>query len=397
MRVLCLDIEGGFGGSSRSLYESLRFIGPDFCPEVWCRKAGPAQQRYSQLDIPSVVHTDMPHISSLPLLSRNLFIYYKFAANWRRTSNFRSELAARSDTDFDLIHFNHEGLFLLAQWLRRALGSRITMTAHVRTHLPENAFTRWQYRGLANAVDGTVFITEMERNRVRRLVGKDVVGKVIYNIVSNDDDVIPCLELQADTRFKIASTSNFAYVRGTDRLVDVALELKKMSADTRFLIVVAGHSKLTGRMPGQLGEIATRGGTLADYAEARGVGHMFKFLGHVPDTRPYVSGCQALLRPSRGNDPWGREVLEAMALGVPVVSTGKYNRFVEDGVTGVLRSTFDAGDFAAALIRLADDQSLQESLGQTARFRVQGLCNGPDRAAELSRFWSSVVERKTKQ
>ena len=60
MRVLCLDIEGGFGGSSRSLYYLLKHLDRGrVAPTVWCRKPGPIQERYEALGIPVAV---MPEI-----------------------------------------------------------------------------------------------------------------------------------------------------------------------------------------------------------------------------------------------------------------------------------------------------------------------------------------------
>ena len=50
--ILCLDIEGGFGGSSRSLFEALNYIDRDsVTPVVWCRKEGPLARGYTELDI----------------------------------------------------------------------------------------------------------------------------------------------------------------------------------------------------------------------------------------------------------------------------------------------------------------------------------------------------------
>ncbi len=395
MRVLCLDIEGGYGGSSRSLYESLRYLPQSMAAEVWCRKSGPTQERLASINIDSRITPDMPHVSSLPLLSRNIYAYTKFALGWKGSAAFRKATARSLRERFDLIHFNHEGLFLLARWLRRELGRQVAMTAHVRTRLPVNVFTRWQYRTLDDAVDGIVFISEMEKERVNEQIGKESSGPVIYNIVSELEGIQTDTALAVDDRFKIASTSNFAYIRGTDRLIDVAVELKNMGVGDRFLIVVAGHFKLLGRMPGLLGDIAQRGGTLADYADAMEVGHMFKFLGHVPDTAPYLSACQALLRPSRGNDPWGREVLEAMSLGLPVLATGVYDRFVEDGATGFLQPKFNAREIATVLVHLLNDSEQHTALRQAAQSRVRKLCNGPDRAAELHNFWTSIVKSKT--
>ena len=72
LRVLCLDIDGGFGGSSRSLYESLRHMDhAQVAAEVWCRRDGPARARYAALGIPCRIAADMPRMNSLPRVSRN--------------------------------------------------------------------------------------------------------------------------------------------------------------------------------------------------------------------------------------------------------------------------------------------------------------------------------------
>jgi hypothetical protein len=36
----------------------------------------------------------------------------------------------------------------------------------------------------------------------------------------------------------------------------------------------------------------------------------FLFLGYVPEAEKVLAGCDIVLRPSRGNDPWGRDVME---------------------------------------------------------------------------------------
>ncbi len=394
LRVLCLDIEGGYGGSSRSLFETVRHLPGDVAAEIWCRRQGPIQPRYRDLGVPCRVTPAMPHISSLARFSRNLYVYGRFALRWPRSRGFRRSLAdTLSRGDFDVVHLNHEGLFLLGRWLRRRLGPAFPITAHVRTHLPSTVFSRWQYRTLAGAADHLVFISDMEQANVARLAGGGRAGSVVTNIVAVPADVSPAPDLTADRRFKVAAMSNFSWMRGTDRLVDVAAAIRARGRDD-VLFVVAGRHELTGNLPGELGTIAGRGGTLVDYAEARGVGPMFRFLGHVADPFPILAASDALMRPSRGNDPWGREVLEAMAFGLPVVTTGTYDRFVEDGVTGVLHADFDADRMADAILRLADDPAAARRMGAAARARVADLCDGPSRAADLADIWRGLVARQ---
>lgn len=388
LRVLALDIEGGFGGSSRSLHETLRHLPAGAAEvEVWCRRPGPVQARYAALGIPCRVMPEMGHVSALPRLSRNLVAFGRYALAWPRGRAFRRALqeAARR---VDVVHFNHEGLFLLARWLRRR--SRAAIILHVRTYLPPTPFSRWQYRSIAATADRVAFITENERDRATMLAGQPVAGRVIYNTAEMPAAVRPLPLPEGEGRFKVAVLSNYAWSRGIDRLVEVAVALRERGRDD-VLFVVAGDSRLRGRLPGELGAIARRGGTLAEYAEARGVGRCFAFLGHVDAPESVLAACDMLAKPTREGNPWGRDVLEALAAGKPVLSVGTYERFVETGVTGFLTPEFDAGEWAAQVLRLADDPALRIRMGEAAVARIRSLCDGPARARDLLELWREAV------
>lgn len=393
MRILCLDIEGGYGGSSRSLYESARHLHKDVELEVWCRRSGPVQDRYKALGISCRVMPDMPHISSLPRLSRNLYAFGRYALHWQANGSFRRDLLLAARDRFDVVHFNHEGLFLLLRSLRSSVGPQKAMTLHVRTHLQSTMFSRWQYRTIAHAADGAAFITENERDRSIELAGRTIPGSVIYNIVTPPKSRVPAdSALAGDNRFKVAVLSNFALERGTDRIVDVARALA--SAGRRdVLFVVAGNMDLKGSLPGALGRVARAGGNLETYAHELGLGDMFHFTGHVADPEPLLTACDVLAKPTREYNPWGRDILEAMAYAKPPISVGTYNRFVENGVTGVLHPEFDAGQWASDLAALADDRKRCKMLGTAAAKRVASLCNGLDRAQDLLKLWQSAYDK----
>lgn len=332
----------------------------------------------------------MPHISSLPRVSRNLYAYGHFLLRWNSTRRFRWMLA-NSATRFDVVHFNHEGLFLLARWLRRRLAVRRPgLTMHIRTWLPSTIFSRWQFRTIAAAADRLVFITENERDRAQQLATRALKGSVIYNAVKEPSDaVLPRQDLMSDPRFKVAALGNYAYIRGLDRLIDVAAEIKTRGRSD-VLFVVAGNMKLPASSAGALGELARRGGDLADYAAARGVAEMFCFLGHVPDPESVLAASDLVVRPSRQGDPWGRDVLEAMAFGRPVLSVGTFARFIETGVTGILHPEFDASQWADDILALVQDRDRITRLGRAAQDRVLQLCNGAARAGDLARLWQGV-------
>jgi glycosyltransferase involved in cell wall biosynthesis len=389
LKVLCLDIEGGYGGSSRSLFQSLSQL-PDGVvqPEVWCRRAGPIQALYERAEIPCAVTAGMPHVSALPRFSRNLYAFSRAGFRFPASMTFRNSLRAIVNERFDVVHFNHEALFLLARWLRRH--SQVPFTMHIRTNLVPTIFARWQARRIARVIDHAVFITENEQQSWQAL-GLELAGKsVVYNIAGTAGSVAESHPaIPGDTRLKIASLSNYAWIRGVDRLVEVAAALAARGRRD-ILFVVAGNMQLGGSLPGELGAVSRRGGSLADYAAARGVADMFLFLGHVSEPERVLAGCDALARLSREDNPWGRDVIEALGAGRPVIATGSYDRFVESDVTGMLLPVFSADTVAENIVRFADDRALVARLGATARSRIETLCNGPARAADLAAIWAEV-------
>ncbi|MBT6276612.1 MAG: glycosyltransferase, partial [Chromatiales bacterium] len=226
LRVLCLDIEGGYGGSSRSLWEALRHIDRSRIePEVWCRKRGPAERRYRSDKIAVGVKPHMPTVSALPKLSRNLFAFGRFLLHdWPRSGDFRQELVQVLQRRFDLLHCNHESLFALASWVRPRIV--LPITGHVRTNLWRSPFATAQVQKLAAATDRLAFITENERASFEAHLGTDARGAVIYNPATvHDRAPEPLPEYAAELRYRIACLSNYSWSRGIERLVDVAAAL----------------------------------------------------------------------------------------------------------------------------------------------------------------------------
>lgn len=391
LKVLCLDSEGGFGGSSRSLYEALSHMERSGLePLVWCARRGPIAERYSALAIACAVEPLMPRFTALPRLSRSLYGLYRVAHAFRAARPFLDHLAEAAAAA-DLIHLNHESLFLLARWLKRR--SKVPVVMHMRTMLPDMVVARWQARTISWCADRLVFITENERERFVRLGGDPARGRVIYNIArAADSAAAPHPAVPQDGRFTVAALANFALVRGTDRLLDIAVELKcRGRHDIR--LVIAGDMRMRGRRPRALKAASPGATSLDQVAKARGLDDVMLFLGHVAEPERVLAAAHALIRPSRGDDPWGRDVLEALAAGKPVIATGRYDRFVETGATGVLLPDYSAAAAADAIIRLADDRALAERFGAAGRARVLALCDGKARAAELLAVWQDAARR----
>ena len=103
--------------------------------------------------------------------------------------------------------------------------------------------------------------------------------------------------------------------------------------------------------------------------------------GRVPDVRPYLERASVFLVPMRIGGGTRLKIFEAMAMGLPVVSTaiGAEGLPVTDGVDAVLRD--ERTGFAAAIVELLNSPEKRARIGQTGqqvvrdRFGWQGVAD----------------------
>jgi glycosyltransferase involved in cell wall biosynthesis len=95
-------------------------------------------------------------------------------------------------------------------------------------------------------------------------------------------------------------------------------------------------------------------------------GERVRFTGIVArEQLPAVyAAADVLVFPVRWREPWGVVPLEAMAVGRPVVATGRggSGEYLRDGRNALLFDAEDPRALAAQVIRLADDEGLRERL-----------------------------------
>ena len=92
-----------------------------------------------------------------------------------------------------------------------------------------------------------------------------------------------------------------------------------------------------------------------------------------PDPWSLLAAADLVAVTPTAPDPLPRVVMEAMAVGRPVVAfaIGGVPEMVEDGVTGVLVPVGDVAGLATALARLAADTDMRDALGKAAVCRAR--------------------------
>ena len=116
-------------------------------------------------------------------------------------------------------------------------------------------------------------------------------------------------------------------------------------------------------------------------AKELGISSKVLFTGNQTDVAPYLANMDISCLCSREPEGCSNAILEAMALGKPVVATaaGGNQELVEDGKTGLLVLIENPGQLARAILSLLQDPDLSQEMGKQAReiiksrFSLEGM------------------------
>jgi UDP-glucose:(heptosyl)LPS alpha-1,3-glucosyltransferase len=124
-----------------------------------------------------------------------------------------------------------------------------------------------------------------------------------------------------------------------------------------------------------------------ELARSLGIGERVRFVGAVSDVRPYYAAADAFLLATL-YDPQPNAALEAMACGLPVLTTPRCGaaELLEEGVSGYVRDALDVAGMAQAIGLL--DMSHARTMGAAAREAV-----APYTPQAMAREYLALYER----
>jgi glycosyltransferase involved in cell wall biosynthesis len=124
---------------------------------------------------------------------------------------------------------------------------------------------------------------------------------------------------------------------------------------------------------------------LQSQVSAAGLADRVHLIGSRTDVHRVMAACDVFAFPSLFEGNGGNAMVEAMAVGLPIVTTeaAPMTDLVPDDLHGRLCARGDSSTIAAALKELYDNSSLRNGLGQAVRDRVLAF---PDDKTIAARF-----------
>ena len=290
--------------------------------------------------------------------------------------------AVLSKEKFDIVHLHEPFMPMLCSAVLRFSNAPNIGTFHACGGSPGYGF-------------GKPISTIMLKRRARKLDGRIAVSKVAmefankyvpgdYTIIPNGVDLerfspeVPPIDQFVDDKLNILFVSRLEKRKGLNYLLEAYKQVKGEIPNSRLIIVGPG-TRLRHKYE--------------KWVRRNGVKDVV-FVGYVSyDELPrYYKTADIFCVPATGRESFGIILLEAMAVGKPIVATNieGYAGLVADGVEGLLVPPKNKEQLAQALISLATDDSLRQEIG--ARGRIKASEYGWEHIAQrVSNYYLRVI------
>jgi len=179
-------------------------------------------------------------------------------------------------------------------------------------------------------------------------------------------------------RFKILYVGQIVPHKGIDTIIEAVSLLQGQNGIDVYLTIVGGGLD----QPYQ--------DTIKQTVRQKGLQKVVRFVGKLErrDLKSYYHTHDALVFPSKWDEPFSITLLEAMAHSIPIVSTltGGSKELLKDGETCVAFPPGDAAYLASLLFRLAVDADLRQSLRERAYEQVSERFSLESMAGKVETF-----------
>ena len=283
----------------------------------------------------------------------------------------------------DVFHA-HMSSPVACKWaLAAAVAARVPAglgTGQVGQYEPPDRSAYRQLRALARGVDRYLAVSrDIAAELVQRLGWPEEKVEVVYNAVDVE-------------RFRVSPPPGLREELGGGEGRPLVLTPARLNEQK-------GHPVLfeaIAQVPDALFVLAGDGPErepLEALAERLGIADRVRFLGRREDVPQLMAACDVFALPSLYEGS-SLAVLEAMAAGIPVVSSaiGGTDELIEDSRSGLLVAPGDSAGLAAALRRVIDDPALRRSLAAHARERVESGLTRQQMADRVTGVYRELCE-----
>jgi len=264
---------------------------------------------------------------------------------------------------FDIVHLHEPFMPMLCSAVLRFSNTVNIGTFHACDGTPGYNFGwpigRMMLNRRARKLDGKIAVSRPAMEYASKYIPGD------YNIIPNGIDpahfspAMPPIQEFRDGKLNIVFVGRLERRKGLDYLLRAYHQVKPEIPDSRLIIVGPG-TRLRKKYERWIKQHKVKDVVFAGYAP-------------YADLPRYYQTADIFCSPATGRESFGIVLVEAMAMGKPIVATSidGYASVVTHGEEGLLVPPKDSEKLAHALLTLLKDQSLRRQLGDRGKLKAE--------------------------
>lgn len=377
MKICCITKDIYAGGAGKSLYVLLSRLASSHSIKVLSFSSdNNVPLTSSNIEHSTIKSGFYPfHFSSG---ARNPF-FINYAAWIVRCMGLFSTVKKVKDFSPDLVLLNGFQALWYAPFIRK---NKTRVVLFARELLNQDyQDSKFALKIIDKYIDCVIAITENEKDQLGAI--KPAVH-VVYNSFegSFDEESFSGFHEQQEVKVGVFGTiqrtkGQYLIISLTEKYID---EIK--SKRIKFYLY-GGPSTFTTRDGGkeQLEELVIQ----------KGLQDFIVFPGWVKDVSSEMKKMDIILRTDASGCPWGRDIIEAMSLGKPVIAAGSSTVFIKPRQTGLLFREKSIEEMAGCLFELVEDAKLRINLGRSAREFARTNFDPDKNARRVESIFEDVV------
>jgi glycosyltransferase involved in cell wall biosynthesis len=297
----------------------------------------------------------------------------------------------------DILHINSSVFPHIHKMVKE--NSNIKIVTHVREMIPKHGLglvQRYMIGQIYKYSDAIIAISDNE--------AKYFQGHPHLHVFPNPFDFFQIDQVQSDYRHNdrispevvlVGMMGQFHRSKGhLDMLKALKIILDKKAAKYPFLFVLIGISPELPRWKLLIKKLLFKENyrqEVLNYIRDNGMENHVKMVPYSYRVFDRLKAMDIMVRPSRAGDPWGRDIIESMAFGKPLVVTGSSEYFVRDGVNGYLVPPRDPKKLAGKIVELINDPEKRRAFGESGRLKALEMCDLFEYGAKIMGVYQEIL------
>lgn len=320
------------------------------------------------------------------------FILHRIRAK-KKTLKFVKKL---NQLNIDILHINNSVFAHSLKWIKRT--SNIKIVVHIREKIDHSGIhylQKYISKNIENYADFLITISDNESAIFSDHKNIITIANPFDFTEINSTKIHPILERELDKdTLLIGMLGRFNRLKGHIdflKAIKLIVEKNRVGHNLKFALVGVNHPKpLWKRIVKKVLFRQDLHTEITKYITKNSIAKYILMIPYTKDVFSTINRMDIVVRPSLTGDPWGRDIIEAMAFKKPIVATGYSEYFIRNNQSGFLVPPGIPEKLAIKIWELIISKDLRKDFGKNGYNIIRAMCDLDGYGAKIIKIYDKL-------